>query len=52
MQELKGKANVVKFMGTYNAETETFTIEVPEEMEDFIFEVDAEGVCYVDTNQK
>jgi len=52
MKELRGKANVFKFIGTYDAETETFTVAVPEGTEDFIFEVDDEGICFVETNQR
>lgn len=52
MKELRGKANVFKFIGTYDAETETFTVAVPEGTEDFVFEVDDEGICFVETNQK
>lgn len=45
MQTVSGKPNLFKFIGTYNPNTETFSIEIPEDTVDFEFEVDEEGTC-------
>lgn len=51
MKEIKGKVNLFQFIGTYNPETETFSFVSPS-TDDISFEVDDEGVCYIETNQK
>ncbi len=36
MKEISGKVNLFQYIGTYNPETETFEVSVPEAIDDFI----------------
>lgn len=51
-QTISGTLNEFRFIGSYSPETGVFTPSVPEEMDDFIFDMDEDGICYVTTEQK
>ena len=51
METISGVKNNFKFIGTYNPETETFEVGTPADINDFIFDIDDEGICFVTTNQ-
>lgn len=48
---ISGTLNQFRFIGSYSPETGVFTPTVPEDIEEFIFEMDDNGICYVTTNQ-
>lgn len=48
---ISGTLNEFRFIGSYSPETGTFTVTVPEDINDFVFDIDDAGVCYVTTNQ-
>ena len=48
---ISGTLNEFRFIGSYSPETRTFTVTVPEDIDDFEFEIDNAGICYVTTNQ-
>ena len=50
--QISGNINKFKFIGTYNPTTETFSVEIPEDTIDFVFEVDENGIAFVYTEQK
>lgn len=50
MNEIKGKLNVFKFIGTFNNETGEFTNDTPTDTEKFIFTLEDDNTCYVETD--
>lgn len=54
MEEIKGKLNVFKFMGSYNAETGEWDNDIEDlekGLDDFIFWLEDNGDCYIQTHQ-
>ena len=52
MKEIKGQVNVFKFVGTYDKGTGEWNKEaVPADVNDFIFWIENDGTCYVETSQ-
>ena len=52
---VKGKLNSFKFIGSYNNTTGEYTTDITEitdDLEDFVFWLYADGICYVETDQK
>ena len=48
---ISGTLNQFRFIGTYSEETGEFTETVPDSIEDFVFDIEDNGICYVTTNQ-
>lgn len=44
--------NSFQFYGSYSPETNTFKETLPQSINDFVFEIDPVGLCYVITEQK
>jgi len=53
LQEISGKLNVFKFIGTYDNSTgEWSNSSVPDkELSDFVFDLYENGTCFVETDQ-
>jgi len=51
-QTISGKANQFHFLGTYDYDDETMDYSSPTGVEDFIFDLEDSGICYVETEQQ
>lgn len=48
---ISGTLNEFRFIGTYSEDTGVFSPTVPEDINDFIFDIFEDGTCYLITDQ-
>ena len=51
VKTISGTLNQFRFIGSYNPETGQFTPTIPDSVEDFIFDMTPDGMCWVTTTQ-
>ena len=51
MNEVKGRIDLFKFIGTYDKENDEWKEDEVLDLSDFVFEIDDEGICYLETSQ-